>query len=139
ERGERRGDGMSHKNAILWLLIILIACGLAGWAIVRRATLTFVAPGAADIRVRDVAPGERTITYQMPNPSDGWQTVIARRLSVSGWTLATDYYQWGDTEKYKTIYVRNSQIWLLHMCERAELLGDRSNAVINLRYRVACQ
>jgi hypothetical protein len=130
---------MFRRIALLSLLIIPIACGVGVWAIVQRTTTIFIAPGAVNIRMFEVALGERVITYQMRNPSDGWQTAIARRLSLSGWSLATDYYQWGDTEKYKTTYIRNSQIWLLRICERAELLGDRHYAIINLSYRAQCQ
>jgi hypothetical protein len=106
---------MFRRIALLSLLIIPIACGVGVWAIVQRTTTIFIAPGAVNIRMFEVALGERVITYQMRNPRDGWQTAIARRLSLSGWSLATDYYQWGDTEKYKTTYIRNSQIWLLRI------------------------
>jgi hypothetical protein len=74
----------------------------------------------------------------MPNPDDGWQTAIARRLSLSGWSLAADRYQWGGTENTTTVavYARTSQIWFFEIRERVEMLGDRSNALIRVSYAI---
>ncbi len=129
---------MLRRVALLSLLLILLACAAGAWAAVRGLTDAFVAPGAADVRVSEVGLGQRVITYRMPHPEDGWQTAIVRRLNLSGWTLVTDFYQWGDTEKYTPIYQRTTRLWLLQICERAQLIGDRSNAIINVSYRVPC-
>ena len=88
------------------------------------------------MQVSEIAPGERWITYVMPNPDTGWQSVVARRLSLSGWSLAADRYQWGGTERTTAVavYGRTTQIWFLEIRERAELLGDRSNALIKISY-----
>src|SRR5689334_21289606 len=89
---------MLRRTAILGLLLVVLVCGVGAWLAVRGVTGTFVAPGAANIRVAEIGPGEREITYTMPNPDDGWQTAIARRLSLSGWSLDVDRWQWGGTE-----------------------------------------
>jgi hypothetical protein len=116
----------------------LLLCGAGVWALDGRATALFVAPGAAGVLVQRASLAERVIAYSMPNPDDGWQTAIARRLSASGWSISTDFYQWGDTEKFRPIYQRVTRIWLWRLCERAELLGDRAHALVRVRYRFPC-
>lgn len=130
---------MLRRIAILTLLALVLACVGGAWAVLRYATDLFVAPGAADVRVAELAPGERAISYRMPNPADGWQTAIARRLDQTGWLPVTDYYAWGDTEKFKTVYRRDTTVWFLKLCERAELLGDRDAANIKVSYRFPCR
>ena len=129
---------MLRRIATLTLVLIVVACTASLWLAHRAMIAPFVAPGAASITVTDMALGERQITYFMPNPDDGWQTAIARRLSFSGWELAADRYQWGGTEKITAmaIYARTSRFWFLEIHERAELLGDRSNALIKISYVV---
>jgi hypothetical protein len=127
---------MLRRVIILGLLLAVFACGAGAWLALRSVTGTFVAPGAADVRVTEIAPGERAITYHMPHPEDGWQTAIARRLSLSGWSLDADRWQWGGTETTTILaaYVRISRFWFFTIHERAELLGDRSSALIRVRY-----
>jgi hypothetical protein len=127
---------MPRRIAILCLLLAVVGCGAGGWLAIRGVTGTFVAPGAANVRVAEIRPGEREITYTMPNPADGWQTAIARRLSFSGWILDSDRWQWGGTETTTVLaaYVRTSHFWIFTIRERAELLGDRSSALIRVRY-----
>ena len=84
-----------RRIAILSLLLAIGACGAGAWLSMRGLTGAFVAPGAANVRVDEIRPGEREITYTMPNPADGWQTAIARRLSFSGWRLDAEHWQWG--------------------------------------------
>lgn len=132
-----------RRRRALWLgivvtLVLLLACGAGAWAVVRGVTDAFIAPGAADVRVSQVGLSQRVISYRMPHPEDGWQTAIVRRLNLSGWSLVTDFYQWGDTEKYTPVYQRKSQLWFLKICERAQLVGDRNHAIINVSYRVPC-
>ncbi len=129
---------MLRRAAILSLLITVAACGAGAWAAHELVTAPFIAPGAADVQVSEIGPGERRITYSMPNPDDGWQTAIARRLSLSGWSLAVDRYQWGGTESTTTVavYARTSHIWFFEIRERAELLGDRSSALIRISYAI---
>jgi hypothetical protein len=130
---------MYRRLAILSLLIVIVACG-AGVGVSRAAiTAPFIAPGAADIQVTEVGPGERLITYRMPNPDDGWLTAVARRLSLEGWALAIDRYAWGNTEKYVSTYERSSRFWVVEIHEQTELLGDRGNALIKIHYSVALQ
>lgn len=128
---------MLRRIAILSLVLAVLACGVGAWATVRRATSAFIAPGAADVQVSEIAPGQRVIAYRMPNPADGWQSAVTRRLLLSGWSLVTDFYQWGDTEKYTPMYQRTSQIWFISVRERAELMGDRNFAIINISYRIS--
>jgi hypothetical protein len=127
---------MPRRIAILILLIAIVACGAGAWLTIRGVTGTFVAPGAANVRVAEIRPGEREISYTMPNPADGWQTAIARRLNLSGWGLETDPHQWGGTETITVLstYVRTSHYWIFTIRERAELLGDRSSALIRVSY-----
>jgi hypothetical protein len=127
---------MLRRTAILGLLLAVIGCVAGAWLAVRGMTGTFVAAGAANVRVAEIGPGEREITYSMPNPADGWQTAIARRLSLSGWSLDADRWQWGGTETTTILaaYVRTSHFWIFTIRERAELLGDRSSALIRVRY-----
>ena len=95
-----------------------------------------MAPGAADVKITELRLGQREITYTMPNPADGWQTAIARRLSLSGWNLDADRWQWGGTETTTILaaYVRTSRFWIFTIRERADLLGDRSTALIRVSY-----
>ena len=129
---------MPRRIAILSLLIAVIACAAGTWLAIGRVTAAFVAPGAADIQITEVRAGERLITYRMPNPDDGWQTAIARRLGNSGWQLARDRFQWGGTDEITVLstYTRISQFWFFTIRERAELLGDRSSARIKVSYTI---
>jgi hypothetical protein len=129
---------MLRRIALLSPLLILLACGVGAWVAARGLTDAFIAPGAADVRVAEVVLGQRVIAYRMPHPEDGWQSAIVRRLNLSGWSLVTDFYQWGDTEKYTPVYQRRTQLWFVQICERAQLLGDRSNAIISVSYRAPC-
>src|SRR5215204_6874688 len=105
---------MLRRIAILSLLLAVVACGAGAWLTMRSVTGAFVAPGAANVRVAEIRPGEREITYTMPNPADGWQTAIARRLSFSGWSLDADPWQWGGTETIIVLatYIRTSSFWI---------------------------
>ena len=127
---------MLRRIAILTLLLAVVACGAGAWLTIRGVTGAFVAPGAANLKVAEMGPGQREITYTMPNPADGWQTVIARRLSLSGWNLETDPRQWGGTETITVLstYARTSHFWIFTIRERADLLGDRRSALIRVSY-----
>jgi hypothetical protein len=129
---------MFRRIALLAPLILIGTCCAGAWLVRDFATAPFIAPGAANVQVTEVAPGLRQITYTMPNPDDGWQTAVARRLSLSGWSLAAEHYQWGGTETTTTIaiYARTSHLWFLEIRERVELLGDRSSAQLNISYTI---
>jgi hypothetical protein len=77
----------------------------------------------------------------MPNPADGWQTAVSRRLNLNGWQLETNPFQWGGTETITTLaaYVRTSHFGFVTIRERAELLGDRSSALIRVSYTFTTQ
>lgn len=132
---------MLRRIAILSLIVAVAACGAGAWLAVRGVTGAFIAPGAANVRVAEIGPGQREITYIMPNPDDGWQTAIARRLSLSGWRLDAERWQWGGTETTTVLaaYVRTSRLWFFTIRERAELLGDRSSALIRVSYSFTTQ
>jgi hypothetical protein len=132
---------MLRRIAILSLLIMLVACGAGAWLALSRATNAFVAPGATHVSIAEIRPGQRLITYSMPNPDDGWQTLVGQRLNLSGWSLETDPHQWGGTETITTLasYVRISRIWFFTIRERAEFLGDRNSAQIKVTYTVMQQ
>jgi hypothetical protein len=132
---------MLRRIAILGLLLTLVTCGAGTWLALRGATRTFVAPGAANVKVAELGLGRREITYNMPNPDDGWQTAVARRLILSGWDLEADPHQWGGTETITVLssYVRTSRFWFFAIRERAELLGDRSSALIRVQYSFSTQ
>jgi hypothetical protein len=89
---------MLRRLAVLSLALVVVGCAAGLWAARGAVTAPFVAPGAAGVEVAEIAPGERQIAYFMPNPDDGWQTAVARRLSRNGWRLAADRYPWGETE-----------------------------------------
>jgi hypothetical protein len=127
---------MLRRTAILILLLAVAACTAGAWLALRSATNEFVAPGAANVRVIEIGPGQREISYTMPNPADGWQTAVSRRLNRSGWELETNPFQWGGTETITTLasYVRTSHFGFVTIRERAELLGDRSSALIKVSY-----
>ena len=127
---------MGRKLALGLILAQLLGCGGGVWLGLRLVESPFLAPGAANVQISDLAPGERLIEYQMPNPDDAWYTTIARRLANSGWRLPDARNHWGDTENYVTRYTRDTSLWLLVIHERAELLGDRSNAHIRVSYRL---
>jgi hypothetical protein len=123
--------------SMIGLLLLILAC-VGVWASVRALTSPFIAPGAADVQIRDNAFGERVITYRMPNPDDGWQTSVARRLAANGWNLTRDGTQWGGTETIVSLgtYTKTTQFWFLSFYERAEFQGDRSEARILVQYVV---
>jgi hypothetical protein len=129
---------MLRRFAALSLVLVVVGCAASLWAARSAVTTPFVAPGAAGVVVAEIAPGKRQISYSMPNPDDAWQTAVARRLSLSGWRLAAEHYQWGGTETITAlaIYTRTSRFWFLKIHERAELLGDRGNALIKISYAV---
>ncbi len=132
---------MLRRLAALSLLVVVASCGAGVWMALSAVTAPFIAPGAADVQVSEIAPGERQITYFMPNPDDGWQTAVVRQLRLSGWSVAADRYQWGGTDTITTLatYTRTSHIWFLQVRERAELRGDRSNAFIKINYTIVPQ
>ena len=132
---------MPRRIAFLCLLLAIAACGAGAWLTLRGMTNTFVAPGAANVKVSEIRPGEREITYTMPNPDDGWQTAVSHRLNLGGWRLETDPFQWGGTETITTLaaYARTSRFWIFTIRERAELLGDRSSALIRVSYSFTIQ
>ncbi|MEO7912696.1 MAG: hypothetical protein ABIV47_23850, partial [Roseiflexaceae bacterium] len=113
---------MQRRIVLLGLLLVLVACGAGAWLTMRGVTNIFVAPGAVDVKVAEIRPGKREITYNMPNPGDGWQTTVGQRLNMSGWRLETDPFQWGGTETITTLasYARISHFWLFTIRERAE-------------------
>ena len=130
---------MFRRSIILTSLILIFICCAGAWTIRDLATAPFIAPGAANVQVSEIGPGVREISYSMPNPDDGWQTAVARRLSLSGWSLAADRYQWGGTETTTAVavYMRTSQLWFLEIHERVELLGDRSSALLRISYAIS--
>jgi hypothetical protein len=127
-----------RRLAVLSLAVVVVGCAGGLWAARSAVTAPFVAPGAASVVVAEIAPGERQISYVMPNPDDAWQTAVARRLSLGGWRLAAEHYQWGGTETITAlaIYARTSRFWFLEVRERAELQGDRSYAFIKISYAI---
>jgi hypothetical protein len=128
---------MLRRIAIVSLILAVLACAAGAWATIRYATSEFIAPGAANVQVSEIAPGQRVITYRMANANDTWQTPVELRLRDSGWELEVDKYQWGRTERINVLatYVRTSEFWFLRIRERAELLGDRTTAMINVSYQ----
>jgi hypothetical protein len=129
---------MLRRLAVLSLVLVVVGCAAGLWMVRSLVTASFIAPGAAGVEVTEIALGVRQVRYFMPNPDDAWQTAVARRLSLSGWRLAAEHYQWGGTETITAlaIYARTSRFWFFEIRERAELLGDRSNALIKISYVV---
>ena len=129
---------MLPRLAILSLVLALVACTAGVWSVRRVATAPFIAPAAHDVQVVELTPGRRQITYSVPRHGDGWQTPVARQLRLSDWRVPADQYHWGGTETITTlaVYERTSRVWLFEIHERAELLGDHSNAIIKISYGV---
>jgi len=130
---------MVPRLAILILALAVVACGAGVWAARRAVTAPFIAPAAQNVQVVEVAPGQRQITYSVPDTTEGWQRPVSQQLRWSSWSSPSDRYQWGGTETITAlaVYVRTSQFWFFEIRERAELLGDRRNAIIKLSYVVA--
>jgi hypothetical protein len=130
---------MLRRIAIVSLMLAVLACAAGAWATVRHATTVFIAPGAADVQVSEIGLGERVITYRMANADDTWQTPVVLRLTASGWRVEADKYQWGGTDRTNVLatYIRTSGFWFLRIHERAELLGDRTTAMINVSYHIS--
>ena len=119
------------------LLVLVLGCAAGAWAVGRLAAAPFLAEGAQQVHVEEIAAGERVISYEMP-PGGAWLSPVGRRLKNSGWVISDENYQWGTTESYvATIYVRDTRVWPLLVHERAELSGDNRFAQVRLRYRLA--
>ncbi|MEN9934397.1 MAG: hypothetical protein RLZZ387_976 [Chloroflexota bacterium] len=118
------------------LLIAALAAGV--WLLLQPAASPFVVPGAAEVRVAEVGPGRRQITYTMTRPDDGWQTMVVRGLRRSGWEhKALD--PWGETEDFIPTYTRTARVWFIRLDEEVQILGDREHALVNVerRFRLA--
>jgi hypothetical protein len=120
----------------LALVLLVGACTAVGWLALRQRDAQFIAPGAYDLQVVQAGVGGRVIRYRMAQPELGWASTIARRLSLSGWSITFDRYAWGDTANYVPTYTRTSQFWLVRVRERAELRGARDAAEITVTVRV---
>jgi hypothetical protein len=119
------------------VLAALLVVGVAGaaWLLVQPSSSLFVVAGAAQVRVAEVAVGEREISYQMTRPEDGWQTLLVRELRHSGWVIKRGE-PWGDTERFVPTYTRTAQVWFVRLHEEAQLLGSREYAVIKVTRRI---
>jgi hypothetical protein len=118
----------------------LLLAGLAAgaWLLVQPASGPFVAPGAADVRVLDAAPGVREISYRMTRPEDGWQTLVVLRLRREGWGIK-QLDPWGNTERFVPTYTRTARVWFLRLDEEVELHGTRTDAVVKVQRRLSLQ
>ncbi len=114
--------------ALVGLLLALL--GYGGWGAAQGDSSPLVVGGAADLQIEDRRLGERVISYRMPRPEDGWVSAVGRRLKLSGWLLDTASYEWGNTERFVPVYVREQSILNLRISDRVELRGDRERAVI---------
>lgn len=118
----------------------LLACG-SGLALARSAALArFIAPGAADVRVKQQGIGRATITYQAAGDPYAWRDLIARRLDRSGWS-GHAYTTFGGSGWSYTVlwYSRELRVGPIAMTEYAVLGGDPDHpnqALIRLSFRM---
>lgn len=130
---------MTRHRALPLATLLLLALGVGAWLLVQPLASPFVAPSAERVQVFEVRAGEREISYRVLRPEEGWQTQVMQRLRQTGWQLARDRYAWGDTEDYVPTYTRVTQMWLVRVDERAQLLGSRDEALVKVERRLSIQ
>ena len=122
-------------KAILILIATLAAtsCGAGIWFAAQPQTGMFLVPGAVDVLVTDLGPGQRLITYRMQQPEVGWNSTLARRLKDSGWIPPDAFYEWGSTQTNNNVYTRRVSFLGVELWEQARLEGNPREARITVR------
>jgi hypothetical protein len=130
-----RGGVMLLRLALVGAALLVMSLAGGAWLLVQPAAGPFVAPGAAEVRVAEVGLGQRRISYRMTRPEDGWQTLVVLRLRREGWEIK-QIDPWGETEDFVPSYTRTARVWFVRLDEEVQLLGTRSEALINVERRL---
>jgi hypothetical protein len=77
---------MGRRVAVVGLLMMLVACGGAGWMATRPPVGQFLVPGATDIQVTALGWNEWQINYRAPDVPTSWFTAIGRHLEAQRWS-----------------------------------------------------
>ena len=77
---------MRRSVAVVGLLIVLVACGGAGWMATRPPLGRFLVPGATDIQVTALGWNEWKLNYRAPDLPTTWSAVVERNLETDGWS-----------------------------------------------------
>jgi len=122
---------MRSRRALLGLLLgLLIAgCGAGAWLTARPPVGRLIAPGAANVRVRELGLGQRLITYEAAGARYDWYYSVATHLEESGWNQPN---KWGPAEQYN-IYTQVTPLWIGFLWEQVELRGGPHQARITMR------
>lgn len=111
------------------LAMLLIVCGAGAWVAVRPPVGRLIAPGAQNVRVRELGLGQRLLTYEATGGRYDWYYAVAARLEESGWSQPN---KWGPAEQYN-IYTQVTPLWIGFLWEQVELRGGPNQARITLR------
>lgn len=117
---------------LLPLLALGMSCAAGLWLVARPPVAPYVVPGATGLRVRDVAPGERLISYDAPGQRYDWYFAVSGGLERARW-IPPD--KWGAASQINT-YTRVSPIlggYAGHVWEQVELHGEPNHARITVR------
>jgi hypothetical protein len=127
---------MGRSVAVIGAIVVLLACGGAGWTATRPPLEQFLVPGATDIQVVALGWNEWQISYRAPDLSTPWSTAIGRNLETDRWS-SPDIVGYGALSRS---YTRASSLGLWTLWEWAFLSFDPIKphvAQIRVRRRIA--
>jgi hypothetical protein len=124
---------MGGRGVVVGVLLLLLACGGAGWVVGRPPVEQFLVPGATDIQVTPLRWNEWQLRYHLPDRPTPWLTIIGRQLEQQGWS-SPDEVGYGALSRS---YTRASSLKLCERWEWAFLTVDpRKPQVAQIRLRV---
>ena len=118
---------MGRSVTIVGLLMMLVACGGAGWMATRPPVGQFLVPGARDIQVTVLGWNERQISYHAPDLPTSWSTVVGRNLETDRWS-SPDSVGYGALTRS---YTRASSLGFCALWEWAYLAFDPVRPHVN--------
>ena len=77
---------MGRSVAVIGLLMMVVACGGAGWMATRPPLGQILVPGATDIQVTALGWNEWQISYRAPDSATPWSTAVGRHLEADNWS-----------------------------------------------------
>jgi hypothetical protein len=111
---------MSRSVVVIGVLMMLVACGSAGWMTTRPSLEQFLVPGATDIQVTALGWNERQISYRAPDLPTPWVTAVGRNLEKARWS-SPDSVGYGALTRS---YTRASSLGFCTLWEWAYLTFD---------------
>jgi hypothetical protein len=111
---------MGRRVAVVGLLMMLVACGGAGWTATRPPLGRFLVLGATDIQVTALGWNEWQLTYRAPDSATPWSTAVGRNLEADRWS-SPDNASYGALSRS---YTRASSLGLCTLWEWAFLSFD---------------